>query len=1358
MLKSLFPWKHNNKTKQVMAAQPPMDSEVIIQEQNLLPCHVCGRTFLPNPLKKHEKICEKQATKRRKPFDSLKQRVGNLEVAGTDLADFHRKTYLRRREEPVLDRKPRQSKWKEKHLELVTAIRAAKGVHSDGFSTSPTLKPKSTTSLITSSSQNERCPSCERHFGPKAFDRHVEWCKEKKSRIHQAPINIQQAKERLEARTKYRVPPLFKSKRSLVKEKYSGPQSPEPVLSKSTQSTTTLASSLSRGPSIKKPKSLVDVEKVKEEGKGRLVKVETERSIADRSKRASENNRSPSRSFGTPVIRSSLTKAESFKSAQNKRNPIPSKKLNSIHVNDQIHAITVSAMNQIHVNKRMVTWKDTIKVNEQRDKKNVCKLSDECEIAASSEHSQGTQMDEEKESKEALISARSYPLMQSKPSFGKYAASLAVKGLDSKINVLKTPVRIAHVLNQFKKSASEPLLESDYLPPHVSHAVDQPAEVEYHQINNSLFNTQLKRVSELDDSMEESPIEKTNECASHDEANMNQSFEASLESSDCGCSASDGLDLDREQANLDQLSSHKSAGCEEAALNSSDHSNCTNNVVCLFHSGTHLDLTRDTNLNTQSCNFLKACKAAPDSVEPDLPEVNLQINSQKEDLIIPLFLPQKFVYESESKDFRKTCQDIRSISSTPVLQSSDFSPTSEVAETPSRPFTFTLDKSSHTKKEVDWTTIASKERLTILRVAAENFIANTKVHAIKNCVLDEDYSVPKKKRRVCLDDSLMSLTEPQPVTELPEARSTEHARIPSSSANSIISDVSPRTLNLVEKIVQMKKLRTEESNVLLGISISECDRLLDLDKHFVAKVEKSLSKKGNVKLPLIVADCNRFPKINWKTHGNNCKDVKVSLPKIVERTSGSRMKNARKSTDTVGRGAGQESTTSSYDPFEMAQRQFMELLECDDFKHFSAMDEIPRPHTTLPTSVQLPTSPIVKKTIKSADTIQKKNSRASVIEPPVSFKDSLESVTDNDEFELIENMINENFGEVEANANTGFYLHNIQSNTDPLTLVDNRKYSDDLTSSIDPSLINDNDNLSIPEHFTQDDYSPSSTADTDITLQDNESQKAAKIKPNTTKKPSIKRSLSLVNRANRDISLSGVKKVLNTGPKTTKNPISSEKSFALDPKTSKQNKKKGLPLLKSSITLFGSSPKPSFKTKKDVNDFFNCKDQKSVTSSMTTSLTTSEESPMKDALKAEDLFAVDDEMYEEYKKYEEMYLKEKEQSSNSNKKTKVKNIDLNYGLLTNSEEEDHSHNKLSNDSAYGSLRKTSKHRSRAPKLTPLEPKNVDTSSSSGSENGILSPAPQGGSKTSKFCHECGTKFPVSTAKFCVECGVKRLVL
>lgn len=69
------------------------------------------------------------------------------------------------------------------------------------------------------------------------------------------------------------------------------------------------------------------------------------------------------------------------------------------------------------------------------------------------------------------------------------------------------------------------------------------------------------------------------------------------------------------------------------------------------------------------------------------------------------------------------------------------------------------------------------------------------------------------------------------------------------------------------------------------------------------------------------------------------------------------------------------------------------------------------------------------------------------------------------------------------------------------------------------------------------------------------------------------------------------------------------------------------------------------------------------------------------------MFSVDDEMYEEYKKYEELYLKEKELNANSNKKNKNKPADLtNYGLLANSEEDDRSNgsnNKLSNDSAYG---------------------------------------------------------------------------
>lgn len=99
---------------------------VIYQEQELYPCEVCGRTFAAQPLQKHRKVCEKSVIKKRKVFDSLKQRV-----EGTDLAPFHQKSYLKKQppQEPIVNppTEAKKSKWKEKHLQLVQAIREAKG-------------------------------------------------------------------------------------------------------------------------------------------------------------------------------------------------------------------------------------------------------------------------------------------------------------------------------------------------------------------------------------------------------------------------------------------------------------------------------------------------------------------------------------------------------------------------------------------------------------------------------------------------------------------------------------------------------------------------------------------------------------------------------------------------------------------------------------------------------------------------------------------------------------------------------------------------------------------------------------------------------------------------------------------------------------------------------------------------------------------------------------------------------------------------------------------------------------------------------------------------------------------------------
>lgn len=56
-----------------------------------------------------------------------------------------------------------------------------------------------------------RCPHCNRNFNPKAFDRHVTWCKEKAIQATIKSANTAEtnkAKERMEARKQYRPPNL----------------------------------------------------------------------------------------------------------------------------------------------------------------------------------------------------------------------------------------------------------------------------------------------------------------------------------------------------------------------------------------------------------------------------------------------------------------------------------------------------------------------------------------------------------------------------------------------------------------------------------------------------------------------------------------------------------------------------------------------------------------------------------------------------------------------------------------------------------------------------------------------------------------------------------------------------------------------------------------------------------------------------------------------------------------------------------------------------------------------------------------------------------------------------------------------
>lgn len=140
----------------------------------------------------------------------------------------------------------KSSKWKEQHDELVKAIKAAKG--ETNIPAASNIQSRRSTAAVGTMGVTERCPSCDRQFGPKAFDRHVQWCKERQQQHLSLPQSVLAAKERLEARTKYRVPPLAKSRRSVTREKYASPNKIPPK----TEST----SSLRSGNSVERKGSL----------------------------------------------------------------------------------------------------------------------------------------------------------------------------------------------------------------------------------------------------------------------------------------------------------------------------------------------------------------------------------------------------------------------------------------------------------------------------------------------------------------------------------------------------------------------------------------------------------------------------------------------------------------------------------------------------------------------------------------------------------------------------------------------------------------------------------------------------------------------------------------------------------------------------------------------------------------------------------------------------------------------------------------------------------------------------------------------------------------------------------------------
>ncbi|XP_063539423.1 uncharacterized protein LOC134748564 isoform X2 [Cydia strobilella] len=150
------------QVKRVPAAQSSTGAGV--------PCSVCGRRFAEDRLAKHEDICRRAQTKKRKPFDALKHRL-----AGTEAEPFISKLRKSNTSNAAPAKpKPLNSSWRKKHEEFIQAIRAAKQVQQHlaaggKLSDLPPPPPSENPDYV-------QCPHCSRRFNQAAAERHIPKC------------------------------------------------------------------------------------------------------------------------------------------------------------------------------------------------------------------------------------------------------------------------------------------------------------------------------------------------------------------------------------------------------------------------------------------------------------------------------------------------------------------------------------------------------------------------------------------------------------------------------------------------------------------------------------------------------------------------------------------------------------------------------------------------------------------------------------------------------------------------------------------------------------------------------------------------------------------------------------------------------------------------------------------------------------------------------------------------------------------------------------------------------------------------------------------------------------------------------
>jgi hypothetical protein len=165
--------KSNNQRQDSIS--PVFDENEPVPD-GLVRCPICKRNFADDRIEKHQVICQKTKTKKRKVFDSTKKRVQGTEAEIYVKKQFKPSGKTQTQAAPTSQSKP-QSNWRAKHNEFIKTIREAKKVSAylakgGDIRDLPPPPPSENPDYI-------QCPHCQRKFNENAANRHIPICGEK---------------------------------------------------------------------------------------------------------------------------------------------------------------------------------------------------------------------------------------------------------------------------------------------------------------------------------------------------------------------------------------------------------------------------------------------------------------------------------------------------------------------------------------------------------------------------------------------------------------------------------------------------------------------------------------------------------------------------------------------------------------------------------------------------------------------------------------------------------------------------------------------------------------------------------------------------------------------------------------------------------------------------------------------------------------------------------------------------------------------------------------------------------------------------------------------------------------------------